>query len=86
MASVEPQRLNIKVFSPYQTFFSGSGISLSAQNKVGPFDVLYDHSNFFSLLVAGRVEVNTGFEKIEIEVESGFIKVTDNNVVLFANV
>lgn len=83
---MEKSRLDVKVFSPYQIFFRGSALSLSATNKTGPFDVLFNHSNFFSLLSAGRVSVNTGFEKIEIDIESGFIKVTNNAVVLFANV
>lgn len=83
---MESKKLEVKVFSPYQTFYRGSAISLSAANRTGPFDVLYNHSNFFSLLTAGRVEVNTGFEKIAIEIESGFIKVANNDVVLFANV
>lgn len=83
---MEKNRLDVKVFSPYQVFYKGSAISLSASNKTGPFDILFNHSNFFALLTAGRVSVNTGFEKVEIDIESGFVKVTNNHVVLFANV
>ncbi len=83
---MDKSKLEVKVFSPYQVFYRGSAISLSATNKTGPFDILYNHSNFFSLLTSGRVSVNTGFEKVEIDIESGFVKVTNNSVVLFANV
>ncbi|HUC20783.1 MAG TPA: hypothetical protein VMR98_04800 [Candidatus Polarisedimenticolaceae bacterium] len=80
------QKLKIKVFSPYQTFFEGTGVSLSATNQTGPFDVLAGHSNFFSVIKPGRVTVDTGFNPVIIEVESGILRVTDNTVTLYANV
>ncbi len=83
---MDSQRLQVKVFSPYQIFYQGSAVSVSAINKTGPFDVLFNHSNFFSLLPPGIVRVNTGFENIDIEVASGIIRVAQNQVTLFANV
>lgn len=80
------EKLEVKVFSPYQTFYEGAATSLSAVNPTGPFDVLYNHGNFFSLLTPGQVSVDTGFEKILIEIDSGIIKVAENKVILFANV
>ncbi|HEX7259309.1 MAG TPA: hypothetical protein VF272_00030 [Candidatus Saccharimonadia bacterium] len=80
------EKLKIKVFSPYQIFFEGTGVSLSATNQTGPFDVLAGHSNFFSVIKAGRVTVDTGFNPVIIEVDSGILRVTDNNVTLYANV
>ncbi len=82
----EDQRLKIKVFSPYQTFFEGQAISISATNKAGPFDVLAKHGEFFTLLLPGSVMVDTGFEHVEIEIENGIMKVSENSVTLFANV
>ena len=79
-------RLDVKIFSPYQVFYQGTAVSVSAKNKTGPFDILYNHSNFFTLLPPGIVVVNTGFEAIKIEVGSGVLKVTKNSVELFANV
>lgn len=79
-------KLNVKVFSPYQTFFQGTASSLSATNKTGPFDVLAGHTNFFSLLPRGQVTVATDFDTITIEIESGILRVRDNAVTLFANV
>ena len=86
MKEEEQGKLQIKVFSPYQVFFEGSAISLSATNDTGPFDVLYGHSNFFSLLLPGIVRVNSGFNQLEIEITNGILKTTGNSVVLFANV
>ena len=79
-------RISVKIFSPYQIFYKGSAITLSAVNKTGPFDILYNHTNFFTLINPCQVVVNTGFETIRIQVESGILKVRDNNVTLFANV
>jgi F0F1-type ATP synthase epsilon subunit len=80
------EKFQVKVFSPYQTFFEGSAVSLSANNDTGPFDVLPGHSNFFTLLNPGIVRVNNGFDKVEIEITNGILKVTANKATLFANV
>lgn len=79
-------KLNVKVFSPYETFFEGSAVSVSAKNSAGNFDVLGDHSNFFSLLTGGRVTVDTGRERVEVAVGNGLMKVTNNRVTVFADV
>ena len=83
---MESDKLEVKIYSPFQSFFEGSAVSVSARNKTGAFDVLYGHSNFFSLLSPGRIRVDTGFNKVDIEVESGVMRVTKNRVVVFANV
>ncbi len=80
------EKLKIKVFSPYQIFFEGTGVSLSATNQTGPFDVLVGHSNFFSVIKPGKVTVDTGFNPVIIEVESGILRVSENRVTLYANV
>jgi F0F1-type ATP synthase epsilon subunit len=83
---MDAQKLAVKVFSPYQVFYQGSAVSVSAANKTGPFDVLFNHGNFFSLLPAGRVKVNTGYETVEIQISSGVMRVAHNQLTLFANV
>ncbi|TAK89162.1 hypothetical protein EPO04_03625 [Patescibacteria group bacterium] len=82
----EQPRFKVKVFSPYQTFYKGTALSLSAQNATGPFDVLFNHGNFFTLISPGIVRVDTGYDTVEIEVTRGIMRVADNNVTLFANV
>lgn len=79
-------KFKVKVFSPYQTFYQGSALSISAQNATGPFDVLYNHGNFFTMISPGIVKVDTGYDTVEIEVARGIMRVADNNVTLFANV
>lgn len=76
-------KLHIKVISPAQTFYEGPAVSVSAVNKVGPFDVLADHANFFSLLSEGNAVVNTGTQNLTFPINHGLIKVHDNDITLF---
>jgi F0F1-type ATP synthase epsilon subunit len=84
--TLQQQRLKVKVFSPYQTYYQGEAISISALNQTGPFDVLGGHANFFSLLVAGQVVVRTGFTELKFPINHGVIKVTNNEITLFVDV
>ena len=78
-------RLNVKVFSPYQTYYAGDAVSVSGLNQTGPFDVLFAHANFFSLLAAGDVVVRTGFAQLNFPVSRGIIKVSSNKVTVFVD-
>jgi F0F1-type ATP synthase epsilon subunit len=82
----QQQRFKVKIFSPYQTYYEGEAVSLSATNRTGPFDILPGHINFFSLLTSGIVVLNTGFQRLEFEVARGIIRVHGNEVTLFADV
>jgi F0F1-type ATP synthase epsilon subunit len=79
-------RFKLKIFSPYQVYYQGEAISLSAQNRTGPFDILAGHINFFSLLTGGTVVVNTGFQRLEFQIARGILRVNHNDVTLFADV
>ncbi len=76
----------VKIFSPYQTYYQGEAISLTAANRTGPFDVLPGHINFFSLLSGGMVIVNTGYQRLEFNIGRGILRVNLNEVTLFADV
>ena len=80
------KRLQVKIFSPYQTYYQGEAVSVSAQNRTGPFDVLAGHINFFSLLTGGTVVLNTGSQRLEFEIARGIIRVNHDDVTLFADV
>lgn len=75
--------LRVKVIAPTETFYDGPAVSVSAINNVGPFDILANHANFFSLLTQGNVVVNTGIQNLSFPIYQGIIKVTDNQVTLF---
>lgn len=78
--------LHVKIISPTQTYYDGRAVSVSAINKVGPFDILGNHANFFSLLTAGTVAVNTGWQKLKFPISQGIVKVSSNMVTLFVDI
>lgn len=79
-------RLHARVLSPTQTLYDGPALSVSATNKVGPFDILADHANFFSLLTEGGIVVNTGFQTFTFPIQHGIVKVRNNEVTLFIDI
>lgn len=80
------QRFKIKIFSPYQVYYEGEAVSLSALNRTGPFDILPGHINFFSLLTGGTVVLNTGFQRLEFQIARGILRVNHDELTLFADV
>jgi len=80
------QRFKVKILSPYETYFSGDAVSLSAWTPSGPFDILAGHANFFSLVDGGKVVVNTGYQQLEFPISRGIIRVNGAGVTLFANI
>ncbi|MGH7196847.1 MAG: F0F1 ATP synthase subunit epsilon [Candidatus Saccharimonadales bacterium] len=76
-------KLQVKILSPSQTYYEGPAHSVSAVNKVGPFDVLANHANFFSLLSKGDIVVSTPGQELRFPIEDGIVKVTNNAVTLF---
>ena len=66
--------------------YEGNARALSAQNALGPFDVLPDHTNFMTLLVASELQVITTVDTRKFSIEHGILKVADNVVTVFANI
>jgi F0F1-type ATP synthase epsilon subunit len=82
-APTSSKTLHVKVISPAQMYYEGPAESVSAKNKVGDFDILSDHANFFSLLTTGDIVINTGAQKLKFPIKDGIVKVTNNIVTLF---
>ena len=76
-------RLHVKVISPTQTYYDGTAMAVTAVNKVGPFDILADHANFFSLLTEGDIVVNTGPNELRFPTTHGIVRASNNNITLF---
>ena len=79
-------KLKVKLFSPFQVYYQGEAVSVSAVNDVGPFDILAGHSNFFSLLTEGEVIINTGYQNVKVTIPNGVVRVSNNMVTLFVNI
>lgn len=80
------KRFKVKIFSPYQTYFQGDAVSISAANDAGAFDILAGHINFFSLLSSSQLVVNTGYQRLEFPLQRGIIRVEHDTVTIFADV
>ena len=76
----------VKIFSPFKTYFQGPALSLSAENKTGPFDVLAGHKNFLTLVVPGVVTVRTKDREENIKIDRGVLHVRDNRASLFLDI
>lgn len=74
------------IFSPFETYFEGPALAISAENATGPFDILFDHEDFLSLLVPCTVRVQTPQGDKEFPLQRGILQVSNNTVWLFANV
>ena len=79
-------KLHVQILSPTQTYFDGPARSVSAVNKVGPFDILADHANFFSLLETGVVRVGDEHQTLKFPISKGLIKVHNNVILLFVDI
>lgn len=75
--------MHVKVISPSQVYYEGPAETVSARNKVGAFDILADHANFFSLLTEGDIVIKTGSQNLKFPIRHGIVKVTHNVVTLF---
>jgi len=85
------ERLNVVARSPFELYFEGEATALSATNRIGDFDILPGHADFFSMdffsmLEPGEIIVTpTEGEPVKIDTKSGIITVRDNQVLLFVN-
>ena len=82
----ESIELNVIARAPFQVYYEGVATSVSAANKVGQFDVLPGHADFFSMLTPGEVIIETKSNSpITFEITNGIIAVRDDEVMLFVN-
>ena len=77
----------VKIYAPFQIYFEGDAVSVSAINDSGPFDILPKHKNFLCMLVPCDVVVNPvqGPKKV-IKVHRALMHVKADRVVVFMDV
>ena len=67
-------------------FFHGEVKAISSINDKGPFDILPQHANFISIIkkyVVLRIQEK---QEKRIELESGILKVRNNNVEIYLGI
>lgn len=77
--------LTVIARAPFEVYYEGAAKVVSAENKVGQFDILPGHADFFSVLIPGEVTIDTGKEPVSFNISDGIIAVRDNEVMLFVN-
>ena len=85
--SDQPKLATLKVIAraPFKVYYDGDAYSLSAENKVGAFDILPGHADFFSMLSPCVVTIQTAGEPVEFNAHSGMITVKHDEIMLFVN-
>ena len=78
--------LSVIARAPFELYFEGPAKVVSASNKVGPFDILPGHADFFSMLLPGDVIVEPlDGEPVTFSISNGIITVRDDEALLFVN-
>jgi F0F1-type ATP synthase epsilon subunit len=80
------QGLNVVARSPFHLYYSGPAESVSAVNRVGDFDVLPGHADFFSVLSPGSVTIETSKEPVSFDITDGILTVRNDEVMIFVNI
>ncbi|HUD07245.1 MAG TPA: hypothetical protein VMR34_05140 [Candidatus Saccharimonadales bacterium] len=82
----QTDNIQVKVYSPFKTFFDGSATSISAVNATGPFDILPSHHKFITLLSEGDVVIRSKTGEQKIPAEKGIMRVSNNRVVVYLGI
>ena len=66
--------------------FQGTVEAVSSFNDKGPFDILPQHQNFISLIKQAVILHFAGKQEKRIELTSGVLKVSSNNVEVYLGI
>lgn len=79
--------MSVKVYAPFQVYFEGEAISVSAVNATGPFDILPRHHNFLCMLVPCNLTVQSADgNKKTVKIHRALMHVKADRVVVFMDV
>lgn len=81
-----PETFHVIARAPFKVYYEGEAYSLAAKNRVGDFSILPGHADFFSMLLAGPVEITDEETVTTFDIERGLLTVKDNQALLFVNV
>jgi F-type H+-transporting ATPase subunit epsilon len=80
------EKLTVSARGPFNVYYEGEASSVTATNRVGEFDILPGHADFFSVLSPGEVLIETTSDPVSFKIANGIITVRDNEVLLFVNI
>lgn len=77
----------VKVYAPFQVYFEGEALSVSAVNATGPFDILPHHHNFLCMLVPCSLVIKpVDGDTKTIKIHRALMHVKADSVVVFMDV
>lgn len=79
------QQISVVARAPFHVYYEGPAYSITATNKVGVFDVLPGHADFFSMLSPCTVTIETENDQIKFAIHNGMLTVRSDEVMLFVN-
>ena len=80
------EKLKVIARAPFNVYYEGDAEAVTATNKVGKFDILPEHADFFSILSPGEVIIETSADPVIFNARNGIVTVRDNEVMLFVNI
>ena len=83
---IDPGKMRVKVYSPYQVYFDDQASSISAVNDTGPFDILPQHHKFLTLLIPCELVIATEKGEEKIKISRGIMYVKEDRVTVFLDV
>lgn len=85
-SALDPNMMEIKVYSPYQVYFDEQAYSISATNDTGPFDILKGHHRFLTLLTPCELVIRATNGEEKIKISRGVMYVKEDKVIVFLDV
>ena len=78
--------MEVKIHSPFKSYYDGDAFSISGENATGPFDILPRHHNFISLLNPCELVVRSPKGDEKILIGGGLMHVKADKVIVFLDV
>jgi hypothetical protein len=78
--------MEVKVHSPFKSYYDGLAFSISGVNATGPFDILPRHHNFITLLDPCELVVRSKQGDEKIQIGGGIMHVKADKVIVFLDV
>jgi F0F1-type ATP synthase epsilon subunit len=87
MSEDKSATMHAKVYAPFKVYFDGQAFSVSANNQLGPFDVLPHHRNFITLLEPGDLTLRApGRPELRMPIVKGVMHVKADEIKVFLDV
>lgn len=83
---VDPGKMRVKIYSPYQVYYDDQATSISAVNDTGPFDILPQHHRFLTLLTPCELAIVAEKGEEKIKISRGIMYVKEDRVTVFLDV